>query len=62
MSDKEYNLNNPTVAEEERMIQDCINEKYEKDRIEQELYWIQMEKDYEKSLEESYLKSVEAEL
>ena len=47
----EYNLNNPSVAEEERMIQDRIDEKYAMREAEKEAYYKMMEEDYYKEME-----------
>ena len=51
----EYNLNNPSVAEEERMIQDRIDEKYAMREAEKEAYYKMMEEDYYKEMEKEIL-------
>ena len=48
----EYNLNNPSVADEERMIQDRIDEKYAMREAESDAYYKAMEDAYYKQLEE----------
>lgn len=48
----EYNLNNPSVAEEEQMIQDRIDEKYAMIEAEKEAYYRYLEDAYYKSMEE----------
>ena len=47
----EYNLNNPSVADEERMIQDRIDEEYAMREAELKAYY--------ESLEEAYYKAME---
>lgn len=51
---KEYNLSNPSVEEEERMIQDSIDAKYEMRKIEEDEYYRMMEEDYYRAMEEDY--------
>ena len=48
----EYNLNNPSVADEERIIQDRIDEKYAMREAESDAYYKAMEDAYYKQLEE----------
>ena len=50
----EYNLNNPSVREEERIIQDRIDEKYAMLEAEEEAYYRSLEEDYVSFLEEYY--------
>ena len=50
----EYNLNNPSVREEEQMIQDRIDEKYAMLEAEEEAYYRSLEEDYVSFLEEYY--------
>ena len=50
----EYNLNNPSVREEEQMIQDRIDEKYAMIKAEEEAYYRSLEEDYVSFLEEYY--------
>ena len=50
----EYNLNNPSVTEEERMIQDRIDEKYAMIEAETKAYYKMMEEDYYKAMEDDY--------
>ena len=52
----EYNLNNPSVAEEERMTQDRIDEKHAMIEAETEAYYKMMEEDYYKEMEKEYYK------
>ena len=52
----EYNLNNPSVAEEERMIQDRIDEKYAMIEAEKETYYKSLENDYYKAMEDNYFR------
>lgn len=47
----EYNLSNPSVAEEERMIQDRIDEEYD--------MWKAMEQEMWKAVEKAYWDSFE---
>lgn len=47
----EYNLSNPSVAEEERMIQDRIDEEYAMREAEEKEMWEAEEKAYWDSLE-----------
>ena len=47
----EYNLNNPSVAEEEQIIQDRIDEEYAMREAESKAYY--------ESLEEAYYKAME---
>ena len=47
--DKEYNLSNPSVLEEERMIQDTIDEEYDA----HEAYCRAMEEYFYKLIEET---------
>ena len=49
---KEYNLSNPSVAEEERMIQDLIDEEYDT-REAYDAYCRAMEEYYYKQMEET---------
>lgn len=55
----EYNLNNPSVTEEERMIQDKIDEKYAMIEAEKETYYRSLEDDYYKAMENEYYKAME---
>lgn len=55
----EYNLNNPSVAEEEQMIQDRIDEEYARQKEETNAYYKAIEEDYYKSIEEEYYKTLE---
>lgn len=48
---KEYNLSNPSVIEEERMIQDRIDEEYAYQEAEERAYYKAMEEEYYKSME-----------
>ena len=48
----EYNLNNPSVTEEERMIQDRIDEKYAMREAETKAYYDALEDAYYKAMEE----------
>ena len=50
----EYNLNNPSVREEEQMIQDRIDEKYAMIKAVEEAYYRSLEEDYVSFLEEYY--------
>ena len=50
----EYNLSNPSVSEEERMIQDRIDAEYEARDIARENYYKEMEEAYYKAIEEAY--------
>lgn len=47
----EYNLSNPSVAEEERMIQDRIDEEYVRQEEEKRAYYKAMEEEYYKAME-----------
>ena len=47
----EYNVNNPSVADEARMIQDRIGEEYAMRETESKAYY--------ESLEEAYYKAIE---
>ena len=49
---KEYNLSNPSVAEEERMRQDSIDEEYAA-REAYDAYCRAMEEDFRKAMEET---------
>ena len=53
---KEYNLSNPSVEEEERMIQDSIDAEYEMRKREEDEYYRAMEEDYYRylAMEEDY--------
>ena len=55
----EYNLSNPSVSEEERMVHDCIEAEYKARDMENENYWKSIEEDYWKSIEDNYWKSIE---
>ena len=48
----EYNLSNPSVAEEERMIQDRIDEEYARQEEEKRAYHKVMEEEYYRAMEE----------
>ena len=48
----EYNLNYPSVAEEEQMIQDRIDEKYTMREAETKAYYDALEDAYYKAMEE----------
>ena len=48
----EYNLNYPSVAEEEQMIQDRIDEKYAMREAETKAYYDALEDAYYKAMEE----------
>lgn len=52
MNMKEYNLSNPSIAEEERMIQDRIDEEYARQEEEKRAYHKAMEEEYYKAMEE----------
>ena len=47
----EYNLNNPSVAEEEQMIQDRIDEEYAMRETESKAYYELLEEAYYKAME-----------
>lgn len=55
----EYNLNNPSVREEEQMIQDRIDEKYAMLEAGEEAYYRSLEEDYYKAMENEYYKVME---
>ena len=55
----EYNLKYPSVADEEQMIQDRIDEKYAMIEAEKEAYYRSLEDDYYKAMEKEYYKSLE---
>ena len=55
----EYNLNNPSVREEEQMIQDRIDEEYAMIEAEEEAYYRSLEEDYYKAMENEYYKVME---
>ena len=55
----EYNLNNPSVTEEEQMIQDRIDQKYAMIEAEKEAYDRSLEDDYYKAMEDDYYKAME---
>lgn len=55
----EYNLNNPSIREEEQMIQDRIDEKYAMREAETEAYYESLKDDYYKEMEKEYYKSLE---
>ena len=55
----EYNLNNPSITEEEQMIQDKIDEKYAMIEAEKEAYYRSLEEAYYRSLEDDYYKAME---
>lgn len=55
----EYNLNNPSVREEEQIIQDRIDEKYAMIKAEKEAYYKSLEDAYYKQMEDAYYKSME---
>ena len=48
----EYNLNYPSVADEEQMIQDRIDEKYAMREAETKAYYESLEDAYYKAMEE----------
>ena len=48
----EYRLNNPSVADEEQMIQDRIDEKYVMREAETKAYYDALEDAYYKAMEE----------
>lgn len=48
----EYNLSNPSIAEEERMIQDRIDAEYDALEADNKAMEKQMEEDYYKQMEE----------
>ena len=48
----EYNLNNPSVTEEEQMIQDRIDEEYAMREAESKAYYESLEEAYYKAIEE----------
>ena len=48
----EYRLNNPSVADEEQMIQDRIDEKYVMREAETKAYYDTLEDAYYKAMEE----------
>lgn len=56
---KEYNLSNPSVEEEERMIQDSIDAEYEMRKREEDEYYHMMEEDYYRAMEEYYYRAIE---
>lgn len=56
---EEYNLRNPSVSEEERMIHDRIDAEYRARDMENEDYWKAVEDAYWKAVEDAYWKSVE---
>ena len=58
----EYNLSNPSVREEEQMIQDRIDEKYAMIEAEKEAYYKSLEEDYYKEMEKEYYKSLEEQI
>ena len=60
---KEYNLSNPSVEEEERMIQDSIDAKYEMRKIEEDEYYRMMEEDYYRyrAMEAEFYRAMEEE-
>lgn len=55
----EYNLNNPSITEEEQIIQDKIDEKYAMIEAEKEAYYRSLEDDYYKAMEDDYYKAME---
>ena len=55
----EYNLNNPSVREEEQMIQDRIDEEYTMIEAEEEAYYRSLEEEYYKAMENEYYKAME---
>ena len=55
----EYNLNNPSVREEEQIIQDRIDEEYAMLEAEEEAYYRSLEEDYYKAMENEYYKAME---
>ena len=55
----EYNLNNPSVTEEERMIQNRIDEKYAMIEAMSKEYYKSLENNYYKEMEKEYYKSLE---
>ena len=55
----EYNLNNPSVREEEQIIQDRIDEEYAMREAEEEAYYRSLEEDYYKAMENDYYKAME---
>ena len=58
----EYNLNNPSIREEEQMIQDRIDEKYAMIEAETKAYYESLKDDYYKEMEKEYYKSLEEQL
>ena len=58
----EYNLNNPSIREEERMIQDRIDEKYAMREAMSKAYYESLKDDYYKEMEKEYYKSLEEQL
>ena len=58
----EYNLNNPSVREEEQIIQDRIDEKYAMIEAEKEAYYKSLEDAYHNQMEDAYYKSMEESL
>lgn len=55
----EYNLNNPSVTDEEKMIQDRIDEKYLLREAESKAYYKSLEEDYYKTMEDNYFRALE---
>lgn len=55
----EYNLNNPSIREEEQMIQDRIDEKYAMIEAMSKEYYESLEDDYYKEMENEYYKSLD---
>ena len=55
----EYNVNNPSIREEEQMIQDRIDEKYAMREVETKAYYESLKDDYYKEMEKEYYKSLE---
>lgn len=49
---EEYNLRNPSVAEEERMIQERIEEEYAQRKAMEEAYMRAMEEEYYRQIGE----------
>ena len=58
MSD-EYNLNNPSVTDEEKMIQDKKKKKYLLREAESKAYYKSLEDDYYKAMEDNYFRALE---
>lgn len=55
----EYNLKNPSITDEEKMIQDIIDEKYAMIEAESKAYYKSLEDDYYKAMEDNYFRALE---